>query len=176
MSNQQAPSYQAILLGQAFNREGLSAFTSLEASTAEGAQILVRLDFAEPPSNEAVAQLNQACLSQGVPPWPGNMAVVYRDPVYPSALDLAWVKGQVMWAIIIGIVATTVLPAIMGGVIWLLLPQSVKDMIYTIIDFGMMMLMMWVVMALMKPLMSIGSSSPKQVKAAAPAPREEVQK
>ena len=65
------PGYRAVLLGSAQNLDDLSTFAPLEESSAEGALILMRLDFAESPSSEALAQLEQACLDAGISTWPG---------------------------------------------------------------------------------------------------------
>ena len=165
----QAPRYQAVLLGQAFRAEDLGTFVPLEESAAEGALVLVRLDLAEPVTPATLAQLNQACFSKGVPPWPGYTAVAYPDPSGYS-LYFAWQKGQVQWAIILAIVGAAILPAVLGGVIWALIPQSVKDLISSLVDMGIMVLIMYVMMQVMKPLSA--AVAPKQVKAA-PAPVQE---
>ena len=50
---------------------------------------------------------------------------------------------------------------------WLLIPQSIKDLISSLVDMGIMVLIMYVMMQVMKPLSA--AVAPKQVKAA-PAP------
>jgi hypothetical protein len=159
------PGYRAVLLGQATNIEDLGTFTPLEESAAEGALVLMRLDFAEFPSGEALAQLNQACLDKGIPTWPGYGYIVYADPASPSVY-LAWQKGMAWMPIIIGMLALTVLPVLLGGVIWLLLPQSVKDMITGMINLGMMMLVMWLMTSVLKPLAAPAKTKPKQLEEA----------
>ena len=156
------PGYRAVLLGSAARIEDLGTFTPLEESAAEGALVLMRLDFAEFPSAEALAQLNQACLNKGVPPWPGYDYIVYADTTSPSVY-LAWQKGIVWMPVIIGILVVTVLPMLLGSVIWLLLPQSVKDLITGIINLGMMMLVMWLMASIMKPLMAPAKEKPRQL-------------
>jgi len=145
------PGYRAVLLGSAATVDDLGTFTPLEESTAEGALILMRLDFAEPVSDEALAQLNQACLDKGIPTWPGYDYIVYADTARPSVY-LAWQKGLAWMPIIIGILVVTVLPLLLGGLVWLLLPQSIKDLITGLINLGMMMLVMWLMTTMMKPL------------------------
>jgi len=157
--------YRAVLLGQATSIEDLGTFTPLEESAAEGALVLMRLDFAEFPSGEALAQLNQACLDKGIPTWPGYDYIVYTDTSIP-AVYLAWQKGMAWMPVIIGILVLTVLPALLGGVIWLLLPQSVKDMITGMINLGMMMLVMWLMTSIMKPLAAPAKTKPKQLEEA----------
>jgi len=162
------PGYRAVLLGSAVRIEDLGAFAPLEESSAEGALVLMKLDFAEFPSSEALAQLNQAFLDKGIPPWPGYEFVVYADAASPSVY-LAWQKGFAWMPVIIGILVVTVLPVLLGGAIWLLLPQSVKDMITGIINLGMMMLVMWLMMSMMKPLTAPAKEKPKKLEAAKPA-------
>ena len=159
------PGYRAVLLGSATRIEDLGTFTPLEESAAEGALILMRLDFAEFPSSEVLAQLNQACLDAGIPTWPGYGYIVYADNASPSVY-LAWQKGIAWMPVIIGILVVTVLPALLGSVIWLLLPQSVKDMITGIVNLGMMMLVMWLMTSIMKPLTAPAKEKPKQLEEA----------
>ena len=145
------PGYRAVLLGQANSIEDLGTFTPLEESTAEGALILMRLDFAEYPSEEALGELNQACLDAGIPPWPGESFVVYADTAGPS-IYLAWQKGIAWMPVIIGILALTVLPPLLTAVVWWILPEEIKSLISGLISLGMMMLVMWLMMSVMKPL------------------------
>ena len=145
------PGYRAVLLGSANRVEDLGTFAPLEESSVEGALFLVRLDFMVAPSVEALSQLEQAFFDAGVEMWPGYDHVVYADLDQPSVF-LAWQKGIVWMPIIIGIVAVTVLPMLLGGLVWLILPQSLKDMITSLIDMGMMLLVMFIMMQLMKPL------------------------
>jgi hypothetical protein len=157
------PGYRAVLLGQSPRLEDLAILTPLEESTDEGALILLRLDFSEPLSDEALAQLNQACLDQGIPAWPGYDYLVYADLNSPSVY-LAWQKGQAWLPIIGGLLVTVVLPPLLGGLVWWLLPQSVKDLISGIINLGIMLLVMWLMTTLMKPMLSSTKNKPKKVK------------
>jgi hypothetical protein len=163
------PGYRAVLLGSAAKVEDLGTFTPLEESTAEGALILMRLDFAEFPSSEALAQLNQACLDKGIPTWPGYDYIVYADIAQPSVY-LAWQKGIVWMPIIIGLLVTVVLPPLLGALVWWLLPQSIKDLITGLINLGIMMLVMWLMTTMMKPLTA--GEKPKKVKAAPEKPEQ----
>jgi hypothetical protein len=145
------PGYRAVLLGQAASIDDLGTFTPLEESAAEGALILMRLDFAEPPSNETLAQLNQACLDAGIPTWPGYEYIVYADITQPSVY-LAWQKGIAWLPVIIGLLVFTLLPPLLGAIVWWLIPDEIKQLITGVISMGMMMLVMWLMMSLMKPL------------------------
>ncbi len=157
------PGYRAVLLGQAQRIEDLGTFAPLEESAAEGALILMRLDFAQLPSSEKLAQLNQACLDKGIPPWPGYDYIVYADTTQPSVY-LAWQKGFAWMPIIVGLLVTTVLPALLGAISWWILPQGVKDLITGLMDMGMMVLVMWLMGTMMKPLTQIEKQKPGRVK------------
>jgi len=143
--------YRPVLLGQAASIEDLGAFTPLEEGAAEGALFLMRLDFAEFPSPEVLAELEQACIDAGVERWPGYDHFVYADLGQP-AVYLAWQKGFAWLPIIIGLLATIILPPLLTAFVWWLLPEEIKSLITGIINLGMMMLVMFVVMQVMKPL------------------------
>jgi len=145
------PGYRAVLIGSATSVEDLSAFAPMEEGAAEGSLMLMELDFAELPSPETLGEVNQACLDAGVLPWPGYEHVVYADAAKPTVY-LAWQKAIAWLPIIIGILATVLLPPLIGSVIWMLLPEPVKELISGLIGMGMMMLVMWLMMSLIKPL------------------------
>jgi len=156
------PGSSAILIGSAASIEDLDTFTPLEEGAAEGALMLMRLDFADFPAGESLDKLNKALHDAGVPSWPGYSFIVYADTATPSVY-LAWQKGIAWIPIIIGIVAVTVLPMLLGGLVWLILPQSLKDLITGLINMGMMFLVMFIMMQLMKPLTA--PEKPKKVRA-----------
>ena len=145
------PGYRAVLLGQANSIEDLGTFTPLEEGTAEGALILVRLDFAGYPSEETLGELESACRDAGVTSWPGYPFIVYADTSGPSVY-LAWQKGFAWLPVILGILALTVLPPLLTAAIWWILPGEIKSLISGFIGLGMMVLVMWLVMSLVKPL------------------------
>ena len=166
------PGYRAVFLGQAAAIEELSTFAPLEESSAEGALFLMRLDFAEFPPAEALAQLEQACFDAGVERWPGYSHVVYADTEQPTVY-LTWQKGLAWMPIIIGLLVTALLPALLGSLVWLILPQEVKSLITGIINMGMMMLVMWLMTSVMKPLAAPVKEKPKRLEEAKPAKVEE---
>jgi hypothetical protein len=154
------PGYRAVLLGQAQDIENLGTFTPLEEGAAEGALVLMRLDFLEPLSEETLGNLEQACRDAGIEPWPGSEYYVYADTTSP-AVYLIWQKGLAWLPIIIGLLAFTVLPPLLTAGIWLILPDSLKSLISNLINMGMMLLVMWLMMSLVKPLMA--PEKPKQI-------------
>jgi len=157
------PGYRAVLLGQAQEIEDLGTFAPLEESSVEGALVLVRLDFDEPLSEETLGNLEQACREVGVEPWPGSEYYVYADMGSP-AVYLVWQKGMAWLPIILGLLATVVLPPLLTAGIWLVLPDSLKSLISSLINMGMMLLVMWLMMSLVNPLMA--PEKPKQIEEA----------
>ena len=165
------PGYRAVLIGQAAAIEELGTFAPLEQDSDEGALFLVRLDFAEFPSAEALDQLEQAFLDAGVELWPGYSHVVYADVEQPGVY-LAWQKGLAWIPIIVGLLVTVVLPPLLGGLVWKLMPQSLKDLISGIVNMGIMVLVM-VLMTKMMPKPTPEKEKPKKVKEAKTAQLEE---
>ena len=154
------PGYQAVLVGSATVLEDLGTLAPLEQSSEEGALFLVRLDFAGTPSAEGLAQLDQAFYEAGVERWPGYEQVVYAEAGEP-AVYLVWQKGMPWLPIIIGLVATVVLPPLLGSLMWWILPQDIKDLFSGIVNLGMMLLILFILMQVMKPLTA--APKPKQV-------------
>jgi hypothetical protein len=142
------PGYKAVLVGQVSSIAGLSAVAPLEEGVAEGSLMLMRLDFAGVPSAEALSELESKLREAGVPPWPGNTAIVYTE-TNQSYIYLAWQKGMAWTTIIIGILVTVLLPAVLGGIIWVLLPDWVKQLI----EMGTVVGVMFLVMSLMKGML-----------------------
>ncbi|MFC1970664.1 hypothetical protein ACFLV0_01830 [Chloroflexota bacterium] len=156
------PGYRAVLLGQAQDIESLGTFTPLEESAAEGALILMRLDFTEQLTEETVANLEQACRDAGVETWPGSEYYVYAD-IESTSVYLVWQKGIAWLPVIIGLLATLMLPPLLMAGIWLILPDSIKSLINNLIGMGMMLLVLFLVMKMM-PALSPEKEKPKQVK------------
>ena len=144
--------YRAVFLGSADTIDALGTFTPLEEGAAEGALVLMRLDFAEYPSSKTLAQLNQACLDAGIPAWPGCEYIVFADTDKPTVY-IAWQKGMAWLPILLGLLATMVLPPLLLGGIWLILPQEVKSLISGMINLGMMALVMFLLVKMLPALM-----------------------
>ncbi len=158
--------YRALLIGSATSIEDLGTFAPLEESSAEGALFLMRLDFAESPSSEALNQLEQACFEAGVELWPGYSHVVYADISQP-VVYLAWQKGFAWLPIIIGLLVTTVLPPLLGSLIWWLMPEDLKNLISGIVNLGIMLVVMLLVTKLM-PSFTPEKEKAKKLKLAEP--------
>ncbi len=143
--------HRAVLVGSVGSIEDLGAFAPMEEGSAEGTLMLMRLDFAEYLPEETLVRIEQACFEADVERWLGYGQVVYADTTRPSVY-LAWQKGIAWIPIIIGILVTTLLPPLLGGLVWLILPDSLKQLITSLIQMGMMMLVMWLMMSVIKPL------------------------
>ena len=163
--------YRAVLIGSATSIEDLGTFATLEESSAEGALFLMRLDFTEYPSTEALAQLELACFDAGVELWPGHSYVVYADQNQPTVY-LAWQKGFAWPPIIIGLLVTTVLPPLIGSLVWWLMPEDLKNLISGIVNLGIMLVVMLLVTKLM-PSFAPEKEKGKKVKPAEPRKLEE---
>ena len=163
--------YRAVLIGSATSIEDLGTFTPLEENSAEGALFLIRLDFADYPSAEALAQLEQAFFDAGVELWPGHRYVVYADQNQPMVY-LAWQKGFAWLPIIIGLLVTTVLPPLLGSLVWWLMPEDLKNLISCIVNLGIMLVVMLLITKLM-PSFSPEKEKAKKVKPAEPKRLEE---
>ena len=127
---------------------------------------LVRLDFADFPSTEALSQLEQAFLDAGVEMWPGYDHIVFADLDQPS-IYLAWQKGFAWIPIIIGLLVTVVLPPLLMSLMWWLIPQGLKDLINGMMGMGMMILVIWL-MSKMMPALTPAKEKPKEIKEAKP--------
>ena len=154
--------YKAVLIGQASEIDDLGTFTPLEESAAEGALILMKLEFSQEPSGEMLEELEQACRDTGVESWPGNEFYVYADESSPTVY-LVWQKGMAWLPIIVGLLGSIVLPPLLTAGIWLILPDSLKNLISSLMNMGMLILVMWLMMSVMKPMLSPAKEKPKQI-------------
>jgi len=155
------PGYRAVLLGQAQDIEDLGTFTPLEEGAAEGALVLMRLDFLEPLSEETLGNLEQACRNAGIEPWPGSEYYVYADTASP-AVYLVWQKGMAWLPVILGLLTAMVLPPLLTAGVWLILPDSLKSFISSLINMGMLLLVMFLIMKLV-PAISPEKEKPEPI-------------
>lgn len=115
-----------------------AAVAAQEEVTPEGTLVCLELTLSEPAPLEALVELNSRLLAAGVPPWEGYGSVVFADSAGPKKVYVAWTKGIAMGGIVIGILLF-LLPTILGGLIWFLIPQRVKEMM---IMMGFMAIML----------------------------------
>ena len=145
------PGYRAALIGSVATMEELSGFAPMEEGAAEGSLMLLELVFASFLDSDTLEELESKLREAGVHSWPGYTFIVHADTARPTVY-LAWQKGLAWMPIIIGILAVTMLPALLGGLIWILIPEPVKQTINMLINLGVMMLMLWLMTSLIKPL------------------------
>ncbi len=165
------PGYRAVLIGQTTAIKDLGTFAPLEESSAEGALFLMRLDFAEFPSAEALTQLEQAIHEAGVELWPGCDHAVFAD-TEQQCVYLAWQKGFAWLPIIAGLLVTAVLPPLLGSLIWWLMPEDLKNLISGIVNMGIMLLVVFLVSRLI-PVLTPEKDKTKKVKKSEPENLEE---
>jgi len=114
-----------------------------EEATPEGTLAMLELQLAEAPHPDTLVEVNNQLLSAGVPLWEGYPNIVFADATDAKKVYVCWTKGLAWSGIIIGILLF-LLPTILGGVLWFLIPQPVKDMV-----------VMMGLMAIMVPIMGM---------------------
>jgi len=140
------PGYKAISIGSVTSFDELGAFQPMEEGQEEGSRMLAQLVFQHrlPDFDYLAAELNQRCLETGVTPWPERRDFVFVDPAQP-VLYICWQKGFVWWVWILGLLASLVLPPLIMAGLWLILPESVKEMIEAVTYLGIMGVAMYLV-------------------------------
>ncbi len=154
--------YQAVFVGSATTLDDLGAFAPLEESADEGALFLMRLDLADFPSSEALTELEQKLSEARVEMWPGRDHYVYVDLNEP-VLYIAWQKGFAFLPIILGILLFVALPPLIMSAVWWLMPADLKSMITGVVNIGVMALIMFLMMQVMKPLAASTQEKPKRL-------------
>jgi hypothetical protein len=139
------PGYKAVLIGSVTGFDRLGVFEPLEQGQAEGSRMLARLIFEHrPPEFDYLAvELSQMCLETGVSPWPEHQNVAFADPAQP-VLYVCWQKGLVWWGWILALLGSLVLPPLIMAGLWLILPESVKEMIEAVVNLSVMGIVMFV--------------------------------
>ena len=129
--------YKAVLIGSAASFDEFGVFEPLEQGQAEGSRMLAQLTFQHRPAgfDHVAAQLDKMCLETGVSPWPEYQSIAFADPAQP-VLYVCWQKGLVWWGWILALLASLVLPPLIMAGLWLILPESVKEMIEAVTYLG----------------------------------------
>lgn len=134
--------------------------SALEESSPEGTLVMLELNLPEPIQPELLVELNTRLHTAGVPPWPGYTDIAFADASQPKVY-VAWTKGAIWTILIIGIIIM-ILPVILGGLIWLLIPQAIKDLI---VMAGMMMIMMFMMKTMTKEIKTKPAAKKTEAKA-----------
>jgi hypothetical protein len=137
--------YTAVLVGSVTSFNELESFETLEQGQEEGSRILAQLTFEQraPDLDYLVGQLNQKCLEASVTPWPERRDIAVADPVEP-VIYLCWRKGFVWWGWILALLGSVVLPPLIMAGLWLILPDSVKQMIEAVVNLSIMGIVLFV--------------------------------
>ncbi len=140
------PGYKSISIGSVTGFSQLGAFQPMEEGQEEGSRMLAQLTFEHRPSDfdYLAAELNQRCLETGVSTWPEQQNIAFADPTQP-VLYICWQKGMVWWGWIIGLLASLVLPPLIMAGLWLILPESVKEMVEAVTYIGIMGVAMYLI-------------------------------
>lgn len=141
--------YRAVQVGLASDFVGLNSFSFLEESQAEGSRMLCVLTFANQPSLDVVSVINERCKRQGVTPWPEYQDIAFLDPAEP-VLYISWQKGQAWWVWIVGLLASLILPPLITAVLYLILPESIKELINAVMYLGIISVVMLVMSKMVK--------------------------
>ena len=102
-------------------------------------------------------------MDESLPPLPAP-ATAQAGALIGSTVYVTWQKGFAWLSMILGLLATMILPPLLTATVWLILPDEVKSLINSLIGMGMMLLMMWLLMSVMKPLMAPEKEKPRQIK------------
>ena len=148
------PGYRPLALETITAFDQLGQVTPLEEGLDEGTLMLLGLEFEQMPEAESLEELEQQLSAAGIPAWAGYSHIVAADSG-SRTVYLGWVKGLAWSGVIMGMLVLLVL---IGGVIWALLPESVKNMIEMMVMVGVMFLMM----KLVTPMLGSGDKEAKK--------------
>jgi hypothetical protein len=131
--------YKAVSIGSVTSFDDLGTFQPMEEGQEEGSRMLAELTFQHRPADfdYLAAALNQRCLETGVTSWPEHQNIAFADPAQP-VIYICWQKGFVWWVWILGLLGSLILPPLIMAGLWLILPESLKDMIEAVTYIGIL--------------------------------------
>jgi hypothetical protein len=141
----------AVRVAQVSRIDELHQFIPLEESQPEGSLMQVSLAFAGDPGDvdRLASTLNQICLDSGVTPWPNSSLIASSQN---GVINIRWQKGMAWWGLILAGLLSLVLPALLGAVLWIMLPESTRQLIESLTYLGAMMLIMLGFSKLIQPM------------------------
>jgi hypothetical protein len=141
------PGCRAVLVGSASSLKELEVFAPLEQGQEEDSRMLAQLTFEHRPPefDYLAAELNQKCLETGVSLWPERQDIAFADPSQP-VIYVCWQKGLVWWGWILALLGSLILPPLIMAGLWLILPESVRQMLEAVINLSIMGIVMFVMM------------------------------
>lgn len=132
----------------------LAGIEVAEASTPEESRVFLEFTLAPGQDVTAIAaQIEQQCVTNGIPTWPEYATHVLTDG---DTVYVMWVKGMA-WMPIIGIVLVAV--TVLGPILLLLVSPAIRDMFNTLLTLMIMVPMMLMMTKMFKPE---GEQSPKE--------------
>jgi hypothetical protein len=141
------PGCRAVLVGSATSFNDLAVFETLEQGQEEESRMLAQLIFEHRPAefDYMAAELNQKCLETGVSLWPERQNIAFADPSQP-VIYVCWQKGLIWWGWILALLGSLILPPLIMAGLWLILPESVRQMLEAVINLSIMGIVMFIMM------------------------------
>ena len=154
------PRCSAVLVGSATSLEELEGFEPLEQGQEEDSRMLAQLTFEHRPPefDYLAAELNQKCLETGVSLWPERQDIAFADPSQP-VIYVCWQKGMVWWGWILALLGSLILPPLIMAGLWLILPESTRQMLEAVINLSILGVLMFVMVK-----MTAGATDPGEEK------------
>jgi len=153
------PGYKAVSVGSVTGFDELGAFQPMEEGQEEGSRMLAQLVFEHRPADfdYLANELNRRCLETGISLWPERRDFAFADTAQP-VLYICWQKGMVWWGWILGLLASLVLPPLVMAGLWLILPESVKEMIEAVTYIGIMGVAMYLISKMTRGMATSGEA------------------
>ena len=139
------PGCKYVLVGSATSFNDLAVFETLEQGQEEESRMLAQLTFEHRPAefDYMAAELNQKCLETGVSRWPERQDIAFADPAQP-VIYICWQKGLIWWGWILALLGSLILPPLIMAGLWLILPESVRQMLEAVINLSIIGIVMFV--------------------------------
>lgn len=141
--------YTAQIIASGTTIEELTSIvTPLESSIQDGTLMIVEMQYSDYPTAEQISDLNQFLLGAGITPWAGK-PLVYVDGESPTVC-VACVKTSGFMGFIGGGFLALIGIILIGGIVYMLLPESVKSVIEMMITLSIVVIMMKIMTPMMK--------------------------
>ena len=141
--------YTSRFLGAYNDFETLSASVApFEMSSAVGSKYFMQLNLSRALTAEELSAIETDMANAGIAKWTSSYIDV--SDADDKVIYIAWEKGgytttsygQVSTLAILNIILIILIPILIGGIVWLILPDSVKQIINMMITMGIMVVMM----------------------------------
>ena len=141
--------YTSRFLGAYNDFETLSAHVApFEMSSAVGSKYFMQLNLSRALTAEELSTIETDMANAGIAKWTSTYIDVSEAD--NKTIYIAWEKGgytttsygNVSTLAILGTILIILIPVLIGGIVWLILPDSTKKIISTMITMGIMVVMM----------------------------------